>query len=80
MEREHFEETKKKQLKDKISETEAKVQRAMKEKEEDMILKREIEQLKWQDREETVNRIHKINEYQRVKQTEKIEGDNERKR
>jgi hypothetical protein len=46
MEREHFEETKKKQLKDKISETEAKVQRAMKEKEEDMILKREIEQLK----------------------------------
>lgn len=46
MEKEQYEEVKKQQILEKMNETDAKVQKALKEKEEEQLLKREIENLK----------------------------------
>ena len=55
-----------------MKESELKVEKAKLAKEEELIIKREIENLKWADREETVQRIKKINEYNKEKVMEKI--------
>lgn len=50
----------------------------MRSKEEELLIKKEIEALKRQDREETVMRIGKIQEYRKEKVLEKIREDDER--
>ena len=77
---EHQDQQKRQQIMQKLKETDQKVQEIIHSKDEEIMLKREMEALKRKDREETVMRIAKINEYQKQKIMEKIQADDERSR
>lgn len=63
---------------EKIQETDQKVQMTQKQKEEELMIKKEMENLKRKDRQETVERIARIQEYKRDKIMEKIVQDDVR--
>lgn len=72
------EEAKKKAILDKTEEINSKVQKVQSQQKQERKRKAELAALKREDREETVNRITKMNEYRRDKLQEKIETDNDR--
>jgi Lon protease-like protein len=66
---------KKEEVLNRLEETDHKVAQVMSRKQQELMLKREMEALKREDREETVQRIAKINEYQKQLMQEKIQAD-----
>ena len=70
-----MEEERKKTINDKRKEQDYKLMSVQQRKEEELRYKKELEYLKRHDRQETVDRIMRIQQYERERVMEKIQGD-----